>query len=429
MSSFQQTILKEVSFTGVGIHTGEKTNVVFKPESEDQGIKFVRTDLQGSPEIKADIENVTGINRGTTVGKGDVHVQTVEHLMAAACGLGIDNLTVEIDNIEVPVGDGSCREYVSHLKKAGIKKQKALRSYCRLSEPLYLRQGKSELVCIPSDEFSVSAAVQYDDDVIRSQFINIKINEKNFVSEIAPARTYCFEEEIESLKKRGLGKGGNFENTLVIGRDKVKNTELRFPDELVRHKIIDLIGDLYLLGAPLKVRVIANCCGHASNIALARKIKKNCIDENSSAMSSVIDIDELLNILPHRYPFLLVDRIELDSSKKHARGYKNITYNEPFFKGHYPKNPVFPPALLIEFIAQSSAVMFLSAPEVKNKLAFFIKIDKAEFYDDVKPLDVLTSQVELVKARERGGKVKGAAFVNGKKVAKAEFMFSLVDKK
>ena len=436
MNDFQQTISSEISFSGIGIHTGKKANITLKPAECSSGIKFVRVDHPDNPSVSADIDYVVDVSRGTTLQNGKAKVQTVEHLLAAAYGLGIDNLIVQIDKDELPVGDGSANDYTSVFLKAGLKKQDKKRKYWTPSEIIYYRNDKTELVVIPSDKFSISATIYYGDDVLGSQFLKMDITGDNFINGISTARTYCFEKEIKSLLENGLGKGGTYENTIIIGETGITNTKLRFKDEFVRHKILDLLGDLFLLGVRLKANVIAIRSGHASNIELTKKLKKDYLADRQKGTGTVpcggnpcvMDIEQILKILPHRYPFLLVDKITMDSSWKFATGYKNITIDEPFFKGHYPANPIFPPSLIIEFMAQSSAVMLLANPEFQEKLAYFIVIEKAEFFHDVQPLDVLKSRVELVRARAKGGKVRGTSYVGDKKVAEAEFMFSLVDK-
>ncbi len=428
MSDWQTTIENEITLSGIGIHTGKEANVKFKPAEVDEGIVFVRVDLPGYPRVPANIDYVTEVVRGTTLQKGSATVQTVEHLLATAYGLGIDNLIVEIDTDELPVGDGSANDYTQMLLKAGLKELNKKRKYFTPSRVINYKMGKTELIVIPSDKLVISSTIHYENKVLNAQFLNIEINSDNYINKISPARTYCFESEIKDIKDWGLGKGGTFANTIVIGEQGITNTELRFKDEFVRHKILDLLGDLYLLGAPLKADVLAVRSGHASNIELTKKLKENYLEVEGNDSKVVMDIDMLMKILPHRYPFLLVDRIEMDASHKIATGYKNITVNEPFFKGHFPDRPVFPSSLVIEFMAQSSAVMLLSRPELQDKLAYFIIIENAKFFDEVRPLDMLKSKVELVRARARGGKVRGTSYVGDKKVAEAEFMFSLVDR-
>ncbi|MFC2091155.1 UDP-3-O-acyl-N-acetylglucosamine deacetylase [Elusimicrobiota bacterium] len=428
MNDFQCTINKEVSISGVGIHTGKLANVRFKPADTDVGILFIRVDIPGDPAIPANIDYVTDVTRGTTLKKGSASVQTVEHLLATVCGLGIDNLIVEIDTEELPVGDGSARDYTKIFMDIGIKQLNKKRKYFTPSRPISCSVGKTELIVIPADKLTINATIHYENDILGSQFFSIDLDPQSYVDEISTARTYCFEKEINDIKELGLGKGGTFENTIVVGEKGITNTELRFEDEFVRHKILDLLGDLYLLGFPLKADITAVRSGHAANIELTRKLRDNYLEVEGKQPDVVMDVDMLMRILPHRYPFLLVDRIEMGASHKIATGYKNVTVNEPFFKGHFPMRPVFPPSLIIEFMAQSSAVMLLSRPELQDKLAYFIIIEHADFFGEVRPMDVLTSKVELIRARARGGKIRGSSYVGERKVAEAEFMFSLVDK-
>jgi UDP-3-O-[3-hydroxymyristoyl] N-acetylglucosamine deacetylase/3-hydroxyacyl-[acyl-carrier-protein] dehydratase len=428
VTDFQCTIEDEVSLLGVGIHTGHEANVKFKPAEVDEGIVFKRVDLPGAPSVPANIDYVAGVVRGTTIQKGSAVVNTVEHLLATAVGLGVDNLLVEIDSDELPVGDGSAKIYTDALLDAGIKQQDKERKYFKPSKIISCRMGGTELVIIPADKFIISSTIHYENDVLNAQYLNIEINKDSYINEISSARTYCFESEIKNIQEWGLGKGGTFDNTIVIGETGITNTQLRFHDEFVRHKILDLIGDLYLLGMPLKANVIAVRSGHSSNIELAKKLKEDYLENETGNNEVVMDIDKLMRILPHRYPFLLVDRIEMHESHKIATGYKNITVNEPFFKGHFPENPVFPSALIIEFMAQSSAVMLLAKPELQNKLAYFIKLEKVDFFGEAKPLDMLRSKVELLRPRATGVKVRGLSYVGDKKIAEAEFMFALVDK-
>ncbi|MEA3506345.1 MAG: UDP-3-O-acyl-N-acetylglucosamine deacetylase [Elusimicrobiota bacterium] len=428
MDARQHTIKTEISIEGIGIHTGCNSKVTLKPAPPDSGIRFRRIDLKGKPEIPAHIDYVTGVLRGTTVENMGAKVQTIEHLLAAAAGLEIDNLEVGINAEELPVGDGSSDIFTEALLKAGLKEQSSKRNYYKPARPIFIKKGDAEIIILPAENFSIGLTLHYNNTLVGSQFKDIEINPQNYTDSISSARTYCFENEIDKIKEMGLGLGGNKKNTVVIGHKKIKNTPLRFKDEFARHKILDLLGDLYLLGRPIKARVIAIRCGHAANIDITRKLSEDMNKNLTQKSVRVIDIDEIMAILPHRYPFLLVDRIVMGREKNKATGYKNITVDEPFFKGHYPGSPVFPRSLIIEFIAQSSAVMLLSRPEVKNKLAYFIIIQNVQFAGEVKPMDILRSKVELVRAREKGGKVRGEAFAGDKKVASAEFMFSLVER-
>lgn len=438
----QRTIKQEVSYSGIGLHTGNATSVVFKPAAANTGIVFIRTDLNNRPKIAANFANVLGIVRGTSIGSGDIQIHTVEHLLAALCGLGIDNLIIEINANEPPVADGSCKPFVEVLEKAGVVEQDAPKNYFAIKSPISYFSNDVHLVALPDEKFRISFTIEYNHPLISSQFASFEVTPEIFKQEISAARTYCFDYEIEMLKKKGLAKGGSLDNALVIGEKEIHNKEktLRYPNEFVRHKILDLIGDLYLLGRPLKTHIIAIRSGHGHNIAFAKEISlqmnggKEGISEKGGVggpmlpTGRVLDINEIKKTIPHRYPFLLVDKVIITEEEKKAVGYKCVTANEEFFQGHFPERPIMPGVLIVEAMAQTSCVLFLSRPDLKNKLAYFMGINEVKFRRPVFPGDVLRMEIEILRARERGGKVSGKAFVDGNIVAESEFMFSLVDK-
>ncbi|MFC1567092.1 UDP-3-O-acyl-N-acetylglucosamine deacetylase [bacterium] len=435
----QKTIKNEVSYTGIGLHTGNKTEITFKPAPINTGIKFIRTDIEGRPEIEADIKNVTSVLRGTTISKGDIKIHTVEHLMATLCAMGIDNIFVELDKNEPPVGDGSCQHFVEVLKKAEIVEQSAEKEYLEITAPVEYNNNNVQLIGLPCDKFRISCTINYNHPILKTQYFTIEINEETFVNEIAKARTFCFEHEIDELKKQGLAKGGSLENAIVIGDENIHNKELRFQDEFVRHKILDLIGDLYLIGKPIKGHIIAARCGHSANIEFTRKVleltKKTSYqndvskyDYNKLPQGRQLDINEIKNTIPHRYPFLFIDKVIITEEEKRAVGFKNLTANEDFFNGHFPERPIMPGVIIVEAMAQTSCVLFLSRPDLNDKLAFFMGINEVKFRKPVVPGDKLRLDVEVIRARARGGKVSGKAYVESNLVAEAEFMFSLVDK-
>ncbi|MGM0568563.1 MAG: UDP-3-O-acyl-N-acetylglucosamine deacetylase [Elusimicrobiota bacterium] len=425
-ADFQKTVSKEISFEGIGIHSGEKAEIKIKPAPAGSGIFFIRKDMEGDPEIPALIEYVSSSHRSTVLKRGSAEVMTVEHLLAAAYAMGIDNLCVELKGKEMPALDGSAKEYAQKIKEAGTRIQEAEKTFYTVSSPVSYAQGESVIIALPSDKLTVKTAVSYNEEFPKPQYAEHDINEESFINEIAPARTYCFEKEIEYIKKNGLGKGGSKDNTVVIGENEIKNTALRFNNELARHKILDFLGDICLLGKPLKAHITAVRSGHSSNKAFALKLKDNIV--KNETQQQVIDAEEILKILPHRYPFLMVDRIVIGDSGKDVSGYKNVTVNEPFFKGHFPGRPVFPASLIVEFMAQSSAVLFLANKKNKNTLAYFMIIEKTRFFKEVRPPDVLRSEVKLLTMRSRRGKVRGAAYTQkGEKAAEAQFMFSLVE--
>jgi UDP-3-O-[3-hydroxymyristoyl] N-acetylglucosamine deacetylase / 3-hydroxyacyl-[acyl-carrier-protein] dehydratase len=439
----QKTIKKEISYSGIGLHTGDTTKVVFKPAKENSGIQFLRTDIPNSAPIKAIVEKVIGVTRGTTIGEGEVRVHTVEHIMAALSGLGIDNILIEVNASEPPVADGSSMPFIEVLQKAGIVEQNAEKTYLTITEPVeYSRDGVS-LVILPADEFKINCTINYDHPVLGTQYLSLVINEENFINELAKSRTFCFDYEIETLKREGLAKGGNLNNAIVIGEKKIHNEGLRFNDEFVRHKILDLIGDLYLIGKPIKGHINAVKCGHSANIAFAKEIFKkskevpmhkvnnetNQQTAGEQIQGRVLDINAIRATIPHRYPFLFIDKVIITEDEKKAVGFKNLTMNEEFFQGHFPERPIMPGVIIVEALAQTACVLFLSKPGLsETKLAFFMGIDGFRFRRPVVPGDRLRLEVEVTRGRERGGKVSCKAYLDDKLAADGEIMFSLVDK-
>ncbi|MBN1621953.1 MAG: bifunctional UDP-3-O-[3-hydroxymyristoyl] N-acetylglucosamine deacetylase/3-hydroxyacyl-ACP dehydratase [Endomicrobiales bacterium] len=439
----QKTIIKEVQLEGIGLHTGNITKAIFKPAPPDSGIKFIRMDIENKPVISASHHQVLGAIRGTTIGTDSVRVHTVEHLLAVFFGLGIDNLEIQLFNNEPPVIDGSAKPYVDLILKAGIQEQDAPKKYLTLSQPFVYEAENVKIEAYPSDELKIDCTVSYNHPFLSEQKASFVVNSDTFINEIAPARTFCFDYEIEALKKRGLAKGGDLTNAIVIGLKEIHNPDkkLRFKDEFVRHKILDLIGDLYLIGHPIKAHIVASRPGHSHNINFAKKLaaleEKNIHKKSkeTKAMSTTqviagttLDINAIQKIIPHRYPFLLIDKVTIVEELKRAVGYKCVSGNEHFFQGHFPGQPIMPGVLIIEAMAQTSCVLFLTRPDLKDKLAYFMAIDNVKFRKPVLPGDVLELKVEVLRARERGGRVRGEAYVNNNLVAESEFMFVIVDK-
>lgn len=437
----QKTINKEVSLEGVGIHTGKKVKVKFKPAVANSGINFIRVDIQDRPIIKAQISNIMDPSkrlRRTSIGHAlsneNVEVHTIEHLMSALCGLGIDNILIELDAEELPGLDGSSQPFVDIIKQAGVKELSVERDYFSVRSPVWIEEDESSLVVVPSNSFEIAYTLSYDHPLLNSQFLALEITPQNFEKEIAPSRTFCLQEEVEALRKKDLGKGANYENTVVIGANGVIDNKLRFEDEFVRHKISDLIGDLYLLGGPLKGKVIALKSGHSINIKLVQKLFSHTqkIKEAGIRAASIadteppLDINAIRKILPHRYPFLLIDKIiELEEDKR-AVGIKNVTINDYFFKGHFPDRPVMPGVLIVEAMAQVAGVLMLSKPANAGKIAYFMSMDKVKFRKTVVPGDQLVLEAGVVKIKSKTGQVHTRALVNGKVVAESDLMFSMV---
>lgn len=436
----QKTIQNEVSIEGIGLHTGNKVRVRFKPAMGNSGINFVRVDLPDKPVIKAHIGNVIDLvtrPRRTSVGKQDIEVQTIEHVMATLVALGIDNITIEIDSNEFPGMDGSASPFLEVLRKAGIREIEDPKKYFRIREALWVEEDDASIVILPADDFKISYTLSYSHPVLKAQYVSFVLSEEGFEKEIAPSRTFCLEIEAEKLRVQGLGKGANYENTLVVGEGGIVRNTLRYPDEFARHKVLDLMGDLYLLGIPIKGHVLAIKSGHPLNIKLLQKIYSHYLKQQEAGIKSPayqvesvgrqLDINAIHRILPHRYPFLLVDRILELEEDKHAVGIKNVTINDQFFLGHFPQRPLMPGVLIVEAMAQVAGVLMLSKPDNAGKLAYFMSMDKVKFRKTVVPGDQLRLDVEVVKLRSKTGQVRTKAVVDDQLVAEAELMFSLVE--
>ncbi|MCX7704722.1 MAG: bifunctional UDP-3-O-[3-hydroxymyristoyl] N-acetylglucosamine deacetylase/3-hydroxyacyl-ACP dehydratase [bacterium] len=435
----QKTIEHPFSIEGIGLHTGEKVSLTVNPAPPNTGIIFIRKDMPQNPVIKADINFLLDVEkypRRSSISNGNVHIHTIEHLMSAIYGLGIDNLIVEMKGGECPGLDGSAQIFVNKFLEAGLVEQKEIKNFYRVKEPIYISENSSHIVALPSDTLKISYTLDYPNSLIKSQYASFDITPETYANEIAPARTFCLEEEIEKLKMIGLGKGSDYNNTVVIGENGVIRNSFRFPNEPVRHKICDLIGDLALLGMFLKAHIIGIRSGHAINTKLVRTLKNLLHKDKVSAVYSdgliekrkpVLEIEDIEKIIPHRFPFLLVDRIiELEEDKR-VIGIKNVSANEWFFQGHFPGRPVMPGVLIVEAIAQVAGVLMLSKKENQGKLAFFMSIEQAKFRRAVRPGDQLILKVEVSRLKSRVGQVQGKAYVDDKIACEATLMFALVD--
>ncbi|MGA2775622.1 MAG: bifunctional UDP-3-O-[3-hydroxymyristoyl] N-acetylglucosamine deacetylase/3-hydroxyacyl-ACP dehydratase [Candidatus Omnitrophota bacterium] len=435
----QKTIKKEVSLSGIGLHTASKAKITFKPAEAGAGINFIRVDVADKPVIRKDINNIflsSSMSRRTSLGKEGLEVQTIEHLMAAVSGLGIDNLNIEINNKEVPGMDGSSLDFTETLLSAGIVEQEKERQYFLLKEPLYVEEGSSSIVALPCPDFKISYTLNYNNSMLKSEFLELKATPEVFKSEIAPARTFCLEAEAGELQRQGFGQGANYDNTLVVGEKGVINNTLRFEDEFVRHKILDLMGDLFLVDFPIRAHIIALKSGHSLNLKIARKISEQ-IKKNTAAgipagmyqpvSGEILDVEAIKKILPHREPFLFVDKIIHLEHGKRAVGIKNVTINDYFFKGHFPGRPVMPGVIMVEAMAQVGGVMMLALEENRGKLAFFMTINNIKFRKTVVPGDQLVLEVVAGRMKSKTGQVLGKALVDGKVVCEAELMFAIVE--
>ncbi len=430
----QRTISKPATLSGVGLHTGSEATLICQPAEAGSGVVFVRTDLPDRPRIPVNVDSLATHMRRTYLTKNGGEVHTVEHLLAALNGLGIDNLTIELDNQEVPGADGSSKPFFDLLKAAGVKDLSAERDLLEVDEPVAVVEGDYSIVALPPSNggLDISYTLDYGDAPMPIQHYNLHFSREVFEQEIAPARTFCLETEVEALRDSGLGQGANYDNTLVVSEKGVIENTLRFPDEFVRHKVLDLVGDLFLVGADLRAQIIAVKTGHSANLKLARKlVEKKKLREAAPARDGFnvtgLGIKEIQKILPHRYPLLLVDRVVELEGYRRAVGIKNVTFNEPFFSGHFPGQPVMPGVLIFESLAQLAGVLLLRKLENTGKLAVLVSLDKARVRKIVIPGDQLVLEAITVNIKSRTGQVAVKATVEDKVVAEAQMRFMLVD--
>jgi len=462
MNIKQQTIKRSVTVSGVGLHTGVQANMTFLPARANHGIKFQRIDLPEKPTVDADVDNVVDVSRGTTIEQSGARIYTVEHTLAALVGLQIDNVLIQIDGPEPPIMDGSSIQFIEVLNEAGVEEQNALRNFFEVPEGVFYRENDRnvEMAALPLDDYRVTVMIDYNSPVLGSQHASLN-SIKEFEKEIASCRTFCFLHELEMLHKNNLIKGGDLNNAIVIvdrivkdeeleglaklfNKPKVEvkkegilnNVDLRYKNEPARHKLLDVIGDLALVGRPLKAQILAARPGHAANVAFAKKLKKMMLTNMNSSiphydpkLPPVMDINQISNTLPHRYPFLLIDKVfHLDDTTVAA--VKNVTMNEPYFLGHFPGNPVMPGVLQVEAMAQTGGILVLSTvPDPENYWTYFLGIETCRFRKMVLPGDTLMIKCELVVPIKRGiAKMRGQIFVGSNVVCEAIMTASIVRK-
>ncbi len=423
------TIAAPVELTGRGVHSGEESTIRLLPAPEDTGIRFVRVDLAGSPAIPADLDHVRGTEMGTSVGTDDeAMVHTVEHLLAAVHLAGVSNLEVEVHGPELPILDGSFLPFMKAIEEVGLALQEGERTPLRVRQPFtMLSESGARYVVAPGDAFELSATIEFDHPAIGRQFGSFRMTPDVFGSEVAPARTFGFARDAEVLRQRGLARGSSLENTVVLDDDGVMNERLRFSDEFVRHKIGDMAGDLALIGRPLEGHVVAERPSHTGNIELARRLVE--AERLAGEGPRIVDVQKILQYLPHRYPMLLVDRITDFETGKRITGIKNVTINEPFFQGHYPGHPIMPGVLIIEAMAQVGGLLLMDTIENPDeKVVYFMSLDKVKWRRPVTPGDQLVFNLELLQFRRGICRMRGEGFVDGKLVAEAELMARVMDR-
>ncbi len=434
-TDMQQTLANPATLEGSSLHTGEKVTITIKPAAADHGFRFRRIDLDDQPFIDADVDKVQTVERATTLAEGSVKVHTVEHVISALTGMGVDNALIEMNANEPPIGDGSSAPYVKLIQQAGIVTQDAPRKVWEVRKPIHIEsEAGSTITIVPDDKFRISVTNVGPENRF-TQFFSSEITPEIYEKEIAPARTFVYYEDVKPLLDKGLIKGGSLENAVVVRGEEVMSKEpIRYNNEFARHKALDLIGDLMLSGKRIMGHVICVAPGHGPNTQMAARIKREYTSMRSLVPplvipqgEAVLDIHDIMKVLPHRYPFLLVDRIIDFEGDTKCTGVKNVTINEPFFPGHFPDHPIMPGVLQVEAMAQVASILMLRKPENQGKIGYFMSADKVKWRRPVLPGDVLFIEAEITKTRRNIGISTCRCLVNGEVVSSGDLKFSLID--
>ena len=431
--ALQKTLSKPVSIEGTGLHSGKPVSLSLKPADANSGFHFKRTDISNSKPLSADISKIQGTERATTIQQNEIQIQTIEHLLSALVGMDLDNVLIEMDSSEPPIGDGSAKSFIELIKKAGIKTQEETKKFYQVREPIYIQKGNSFITVFPSDKFEISVTAVDEKNSI-TQYHSTEITPEIYEKEIAPARTFASFSDIEELSKKNLIKGASVENAILIKEGTSFSKEpLRFSNELARHKMLDIIGDLALFQRRILGHIIAINPGHSINAMLSNHLNKDYLETLSMIPKPIIpkgenilETKDILKLIPHRYPFLLIDRIiSLEAGRK-CTAIKNVSMNEPFFQGHFPNLPIMPGVLQIEAMAQASSILAFGINA--DKIGYFMSADKVKFRHPVTPGDTLVIEAKLLKQRRNIILASCQCLVNEKIVSSAEAMFSMMDK-
>ena len=420
----RRTLARPAVLEGIGLHLGMECRITFQPAPSGQGIVFRRTDCAGSPRIRAHVSEVSGSERRTQLGKGEHAIHTVEHVLAAINGMRIDDVTIDMDAPEPPILDGSAAPFVAALSEAGLADVGGEPEFLDITEPVRIIDGASVYEAFPSERLELDVTIEFPHPLIGTQSRRFVVTEDSFTSELSRARTFGFVHEVEALRSRGLIKGASLDNTVVLDDSEVLSGDLRWSDEFVRHKAMDCVGDLALTGARLRARIIAVKPSHRGTITLVRELVKAGRKEKG-----MYTIEDIMKVLPHRYPFLLVDRILEIEEKKRIVGLKNVTINEPFFQGHFPGHPIMPGVLIIEAMAQVGGMLLLgSVPDPDTKVVYFMSLDNVKFRRPVKPGDQLRFELDVVQLRGTVCKMRGIGKVDGEVVVEADMAATIRDR-